>query len=274
MSRTLSMNCGSGDSLNASVWCGLSPNARQILLIADWLIPVACAIERVDQCVASGGCPSSVLTITRSMSSSPIERGLPGRGSSCSPSSPRRAKRPRHLPTVSVLQPSRAAFSLLDAPSAAANTIRQRSASACALDGRRAQRTSTSRSSSPTTTSTRCGTTTPIVGDNDDGLRRRTAPTYELTTQMTRPRSAQRRSVHAQERDGQPGPRHGLRPAEYRRRRDVRGRDARGLPQPLQLPYPADRRGLHTHASGGVIGGNFSNAPDGTVITTPDATGC
>jgi len=29
MSRTLSMSCGSGESLNASVWCGLSPNARQ-----------------------------------------------------------------------------------------------------------------------------------------------------------------------------------------------------------------------------------------------------
>ena len=34
MSRTLSMNCGSGDSLNASVWCGFSPNARQIRLTA------------------------------------------------------------------------------------------------------------------------------------------------------------------------------------------------------------------------------------------------
>jgi hypothetical protein len=30
MSRTLSMNCGSVESLNASVRCGLSPNARQI----------------------------------------------------------------------------------------------------------------------------------------------------------------------------------------------------------------------------------------------------
>ena len=30
MSRTLSMNSGSGDSLNVSIRCGLSPNARQI----------------------------------------------------------------------------------------------------------------------------------------------------------------------------------------------------------------------------------------------------
>src|SRR4051812_35869784 len=48
MSRTLSMNCGSGDSLTASVWCGLSANARQIRLTAVWLMPVARAIERVD----------------------------------------------------------------------------------------------------------------------------------------------------------------------------------------------------------------------------------
>jgi hypothetical protein len=82
MSLTLSMNCGSGDSLNASVWCGFSPNAHQILLTADWLIPVAAAIDRVDQCVASAGCSSSVFTITRSTSSSLIARGFPGRGSS------------------------------------------------------------------------------------------------------------------------------------------------------------------------------------------------
>src|SRR5215207_9907700 len=72
MSRTLSMNCGSGESLNASVWCGLSANARQIRLTADWLIPVAAAIDRVDQCVALAGCSSSVFTITRSTCSSLI----------------------------------------------------------------------------------------------------------------------------------------------------------------------------------------------------------
>jgi hypothetical protein len=86
--------------LNASVWCGFSPNARQIRLTALWLIPVAAAIERVDQRVAPTGRSSSVFTITRSTCSSLIVRGLPGRGSSCSPSNPRRAKRPRHLPTV------------------------------------------------------------------------------------------------------------------------------------------------------------------------------
>ena len=60
-SRTLSTNCGSVDSLNVSWRCGLSPNARQIREIADWLIPVAAAIDRVDQCVASTGLDSRVL---------------------------------------------------------------------------------------------------------------------------------------------------------------------------------------------------------------------
>jgi hypothetical protein len=134
----------------------LSPNARQIRLTADWLIPVATAIERVDQCVASRGCSSSVFTITRSTCSSVIVRGFPGRGSSCNPSKPRRANRPRHLLTVLWLQPSSAAISVLARPSAAANTIRHRSASACALDGRRAHRSNTSRSSPLSTTCASC----------------------------------------------------------------------------------------------------------------------
>ena len=98
----------SGTSLNARRRCGLSPNARQIRLTADWLIPVAAAIDRVDQCVAPAGCSSSVFTITRSTSSSRIVRGLPGRGSSCKPSKRRRANRPRHLLTVLWLQPNSA----------------------------------------------------------------------------------------------------------------------------------------------------------------------
>src|SRR5215210_7095965 len=168
MSRTLSMNCGSGESLNASVWCGLSANARQIRLTADWLIPVAAAIDRVDQCVASFGCSSSVFTITRSTSSSLIVRGFPGRGSSCNPSKPRRANRPRHLLTVLWLQPRSAAIPMLDRPSAAANTIRQRNANACALVGRRAHRSSVSRSSSLSTTSARTAITPPILVDDED----------------------------------------------------------------------------------------------------------
>jgi hypothetical protein len=40
--------------------------ARQIRLTADWDMPVAFAIERVDQWVASAGVSSRVFTITRS----------------------------------------------------------------------------------------------------------------------------------------------------------------------------------------------------------------
>src|SRR3954452_17239342 len=92
MSRTLSMNNGSGDSLKSSIRCGLSPNARQIFDTAVCDIPVAFAIDRVDQCVAFAGVSSSVLTITRSTSSSLIERGLPGRG-------------PRRRPVVRPIEP-------------------------------------------------------------------------------------------------------------------------------------------------------------------------
>jgi hypothetical protein len=47
------MNWGSADSFQVWTRCGLSPNARQIREIAVWLIPVARAMERVDQWVAS-----------------------------------------------------------------------------------------------------------------------------------------------------------------------------------------------------------------------------
>jgi hypothetical protein len=108
------------------------------------------------------------LTITRSTSSSEIERGLPGRGSSWRPSRPRSAKRPRQRPTVERLQPSRAAISLLASPSAAANTMRQRNASACALFGRLAQRSSTSRPDRSGRHLHAAASPPPIVADRDD----------------------------------------------------------------------------------------------------------
>jgi hypothetical protein len=101
---------------DASVMCGVSPNARQFRLIADWLISVSAAIERIDHRVAFAGCSSSAFTITSSTSSSVIQCGFLGRGSSCSPSKPRLAKRPRHLPTVDPVQPRQASISVLDDP--------------------------------------------------------------------------------------------------------------------------------------------------------------
>ncbi len=80
------MNSGSVDNLKLSARCGWSPNARQMRLTDDWLMPDERAIER--EWVASAGLASSVLTITASTRSSPIVRGAPGRGSSSSPSGP------------------------------------------------------------------------------------------------------------------------------------------------------------------------------------------
>ena len=150
------MNIGSGDSLKLSTRWGLSPNARQIRDTVDCDIPVAAASERVDQCVASRGVCSRVLTITRSTSSSLIVRGPPGRGSSCSPLRRPSTKRARHLPTVLRSTPRSTPTSLLDRPSAQASTIRHRRARACELVWRRAQRPSVSRSS-PLRTSSAIG---------------------------------------------------------------------------------------------------------------------
>jgi hypothetical protein len=69
-------------------------------LMAVWLRPVAWAMERVDQCVASAALLSSVRAITASTCASVILRGWPGRGSSNNPSTPRERNLSRHLLTV------------------------------------------------------------------------------------------------------------------------------------------------------------------------------
>jgi hypothetical protein len=63
-SWTLSMNCGSVESLNVSTRCGLRPTARQIRLMADCDMPRWRARLRVDQTVASAGVVSSVRVST------------------------------------------------------------------------------------------------------------------------------------------------------------------------------------------------------------------
>ena len=148
MSRTLSMKSGSDDSLNVSTRWGFNPKARQIRLIADWDIPVVLAMDRVDQWVASFGFSCSVFTMTASTSSSLTVRGEPGRGSSTSPSSRLTMNRLRHLPTVASATPRLAATSRLVGPPAQASTIFDRNARDWGLFGRRAQRSSVSRSTS------------------------------------------------------------------------------------------------------------------------------
>ena len=112
------MNNGSLLSLNVSTRCGFSPNARQIRPTVDFDSPVSAAIEARDQWVASRGVLSKVSTTTCSTSSSVTERGPPGRGSSINPSNRFSTNRPRHLPTVAVEQPNRAATAWLSKPSA------------------------------------------------------------------------------------------------------------------------------------------------------------
>lgn len=62
MTHTVSVNCGSFDSLNPRTMCGLSPCARQMRLAVEELIPACFALFRMDQCVRSFGIVSSVCT--------------------------------------------------------------------------------------------------------------------------------------------------------------------------------------------------------------------
>jgi hypothetical protein len=151
------MKSGSRESFQVSVRCGWSPNARQIRDTAVCVSPTSPAIDRVDQCVASFGAVSSVLTITSSTCASLIVRGRPGRGSSVRPSRRSSPKRLRHFRAVAWSMSRRSAISVFFRPSAASNTIRERNASACALDRRRAQRSNCSRSPSSSTTATATG---------------------------------------------------------------------------------------------------------------------
>jgi len=127
----------------------LEPKARQIRETADCDMPCDLAIDRVDQCESppAGAC-SSVAVITASTCSSLISRGRPGRGSSVSPASLFSRNRDRHFETMSRETPRSAATVLFDPPAAQARTIRDRSASACAVFRRRDHAVSVRRSSS------------------------------------------------------------------------------------------------------------------------------
>ena len=93
-SRALSMNCGSAYYFHVSTRCGFKPKARQIRENADGDIPVAAAMERVDQCVSRAPFLQG-LGITNSTCSSVIFRRAPGCSSSPRPSSRDARNRPR-----------------------------------------------------------------------------------------------------------------------------------------------------------------------------------
>jgi hypothetical protein len=94
--------------------------------------------------VAFLGVVSSVSTTTASTTSSLIVRAAPGLGASTSPSSRSAANRWRHLPTVTLSQPSSSAILVFGLPSAQASAIRDRNANACDDECRGDQRTSVS----------------------------------------------------------------------------------------------------------------------------------
>src|ERR1700738_4308289 len=64
MSRTLSTNSGSLDSLDVLLRGGFNPDAAHIRRIVGWEKPVSAAIERIDQCVALAGVVRNVRSIT------------------------------------------------------------------------------------------------------------------------------------------------------------------------------------------------------------------
>jgi len=74
--------------------------------------PLALAMLRELQWVASDGSVSRVRTITASIRASSSVRGVPDRGSSRRPSSRCAMNRRRHLPTVSRSNPIRSAMTL------------------------------------------------------------------------------------------------------------------------------------------------------------------
>ena len=95
----------------------------------------------------------------------------------------------RHLPTVVGWQESRCAISWFVAPSAAASTMRQRSAKAWALFGRRAQRSSVSRSVSERSIATVGRPRVPMAPPSSQvtmKFAKENLLSYELATQDTR----------------------------------------------------------------------------------------
>ena len=138
-SRSFSMKNGSVDSLKLSRRWGCSPNACKKRCTLVLAMPVSAARPRTLQWVApSLGLACRVVVSSSAMRSSSIERGLPGRNSSCKPSMRRSTKRRRHLPTVAWVVPKRCATALLVAPAAHARTMLARRTSAAGSDRDRA----------------------------------------------------------------------------------------------------------------------------------------
>src|SRR5262245_55153824 len=88
MSRTLATNNGSLDSFHESCLCGANPKARHTRDTIDCDSPRCSAIDRVDQCVASGGVVSNVAVINRLDLLSPDPRRPARSRFACQPAPP------------------------------------------------------------------------------------------------------------------------------------------------------------------------------------------
>src|SRR5262245_24169241 len=106
MSRTFSTNNGSEESLKVSTPVRLQPESCQMRCTVEGEWPISFPIVRRLQCVVPFGGVPSVLRIVAAISSSPISRGAPGRGSSQRPSIRLSAKRLRDVPAVAAQTPT------------------------------------------------------------------------------------------------------------------------------------------------------------------------
>ena len=131
ISRTLSTKKGSVDSLKCFCRWGCKPTVRQMRWTASLVRPVSAPMERTDHWVWSWGWVFSVLYTTSATCSSVIDRGAPGRSSSCKPLSPRSRKRWRHLPTVTRDTPTAPPMASWGQPSAAKRMISARRTNPC-----------------------------------------------------------------------------------------------------------------------------------------------
>ena len=181
------MNCGSGESLNVSIWCGLSaerppdPADRALAHPGRGRHRARRPVRRVRRLLLERlhDHPLDVLVADRARLARPRLVMQPIEAAPREPAPPPADRRAGYSPT-------RPRSPCSTCPSAAANTIRQRNASACELFGRRAHRSSVSRSSSLSTTSARCAMTAPNRRSMRTTFDGQTPGPCELTTQVTR----------------------------------------------------------------------------------------
>jgi hypothetical protein len=119
-SRSFATNSGSVETFKVRTRCGLRPWATQMRRTISGETPAWAPIDRVDQCVASGGAVFWFSDTIQSTSSAVISRGRPERGASwASASVPPSAKRVRHRITVVRVIPRSLAICRLETPVAA-----------------------------------------------------------------------------------------------------------------------------------------------------------